>query len=445
MTTASQISVLLITQPWPYELNYAKKFELTFKRELEKLEWNGTILETFENFDKYVGAWSIWPLLGRLYSQTKETDWLLIAEPFSEVDWAALKSYTEGLDPETDVFQGKGLEDKEPVIIHHFFGFQGQEKPLKYPDFGAGVLISKIFFKKIAEVAGQHEKNDFTIDVKFELAKFIYDNIGTELEDSDRFCLSDGPQCIVRYRAPKYDATEDGCSNEITKENVFYAVKTYNGYHKTRVVYVKRTWGKETKYIEFFSDTDDYYVPTIDLKVPNTEIGHCGKTLAIIKHYLSHEEVKQAPWLVIADDDTLLSVSRIHRMLNCLPSTSKVILGERYGYGFDWDGLGGYDYPTGGSAFVISREAARHLAVSCECPQLDSPDDMIIGACARRLHIPILHSQAFHQAQRKEYDPRYIAKIPPISFHKFENIDPYSEYMDYLYEAEDAKTRHTEL
>lgn len=57
-------------------------------------------------------------------------------------------------------------------------------------------------------------------------------------------------------------------------------------------------------------------------------------------------------WLVVADDDTLLSVTNLHRMLNCLPSSEKLIVGERYGYGFTSDGRGGYDYPTGGAGSV---------------------------------------------------------------------------------------------
>lgn len=30
-------------------------------------------------------------------------------------------------------------------------------------------------------------------------------------------------------------------------------------------------------------------------------------------------------------------------------------------------------------SMVFSRAAARHLAESCSCPSIDSPDDMIIG------------------------------------------------------------------
>lgn len=39
------------------------------------------------------------------------------------------------------------------------------------------------------------------------------------------------------------------------------------------VVYIKRTWAKHPKFVEYFSDAEDPYVPTIDLGVPNTERG----------------------------------------------------------------------------------------------------------------------------------------------------------------------------
>ena len=38
---------------------------------------------------------------------------------------------------------------------------------------------------------------------------------------------------------------------------------------------VQKTWGKQTKHIEYYSEEADESIPTIDLGVPNTEGGEC--------------------------------------------------------------------------------------------------------------------------------------------------------------------------
>ncbi|KAI6199379.1 hypothetical protein M3Y96_00620800 [Aphelenchoides besseyi] len=395
---------------------------------------NGQALRTDRDFESSMGAWALWPILRKLANCAKNASWFFIAEPYVEVKWNEMIDFVSDKNPEDEVFVGRALVDKNPVIIHHFYGFQGSEKTILYPDFAAGVLLSKRTLERIAKVADQHDKSDFTIDAKHEFAKFIYDSTGIELVNSPRFCLmkneTDG--CITNYVAPTFE----GCEPEITNEDVFYAVKTFGGHHRSRVVYIKRTWTKQTKHVQFYSDQEDNYIPTIELDVPNVERGHCAKTLSIIKHFLEDEEVKHVPWLVIADDDTLLSVHRLQRLLSCVPSTGKIIVGERYAYGLDPDGIGGYDYPTGGAGMVFSRETARHLVAAY---------DMTIGSCARRLNVPVIHSAAFHQAQRRDYSPLYVQRIEPISFHKLEGIDPYQEYMDYLHVPESKEKVHTEL
>ncbi|KJH46298.1 hypothetical protein DICVIV_07641 [Dictyocaulus viviparus] len=112
----------------------------------------------------------------------------------------------------------------------------------------------------------------------------------------------------------------------------------------------------------------------------------------------------------------------------------QIIIGERYGYGFSASGFSGYDYPTGGSGIVFSNVAAQNIANNCECPTEDSPDDMIIGVCARQKDTVIIHNSAFHQARHIDYPEPYLRKVQPISFHKFEDIDPHSVYMMYLHE-----------
>ncbi|KAI6190220.1 hypothetical protein M3Y97_00093100 [Aphelenchoides bicaudatus] len=438
----TQIAALLITQQWPYELEHARKFEEQSVKELTALEVNHVIFKTHADFEKYIGAWGIWSILKKLSDRSQNASWILIAEPYTQVDWTKLLELTNTLNADEEHFLGRALYDKEPVIIHHYHGFQNSEKRLYYPDFAGGVLLSRGALKRISNAAPTHDKSDFTIDAKFEFAKFINDNTGIELKNVPEFCLlANETNCITKYEEPTYSTDELGCGDGISKEQVFYAVKTYSGFHKSRIVIVKRTWAHQTKFIEYFSDTVDVQVPTIDLKVPNAEQGHCAKTIAILKYFLKNEEFKHINWIVVADDDSLLNVDRLHKIINCLPT--RMILGERYGFGFEYDGVGGYDYPTGGSGFVMSRETARFIAYSCgDCSPVDL-DDMHIGRCARRLNIPILHSSAFHQAQRRAYNPLYIQRIQPISFHKFEDLDPYKEYLDYL--KTPNKPVHTEL
>jgi len=440
----TNFTALLITQQWDYELKHAEIFEDNFIEGLKDSGINPLILKTHKDFERYIGAWGIWSILRRLLEQSRNSEWILIAEPFTTVNWQKLLLMTNDLNSNDNHFFGRALHDEEPSIIHHYYGFQGSEKRLYYPDFAAGILLSRGALIKIAGSASNHEKSDFTIDAKHEFSKFVYDSTDIELTNVPEFCLlPEESNCITKYVEPKYSIDESGCGQGIEKENVFYAVKTFSGYHKSRVVYVKRTWARKTKFIEFFSDIEDRNLPSIDLGVNNTEKGHCQKTIEILKYFIKNEEFKHINWLVVADDDTLFNVYQLHKVINCLPTSTRLILGERYAYGFESDGFGGYDYPTGGSGFVMSRAAVGSLAYSCDCPKVDSPDDMIIGMCARRLNIPILHSAAFHQTQRLHYDPLYIKRIKPISFHKFEDIDPYTEYTDYL--LINKKESHTEL
>lgn len=92
-----------------------------------------------------------------------------------------------------------------------------------------------------------------------------------------------------------------------------------------------------------------------------------------------------------------LSVSRLARLTNCYPNTSSpLILGERYRFG-----LQGFNYPTGGAGILINKAALHILALECTCLRPDSPDDMIIGACADTLKIPLIHVPQLHQVSFK--------------------------------------------
>ena len=100
----------------------------------------------------------------------------------------------------------------------------------------------------------------------------------------------------------------------LTAGDVVVAVKTYRGFHSTRVPILKETLEKEiaryvvetaesghnreigvqiddavstgtTSILKYFSDLKDDSIPTQDLGVENTQRGHCAKTMAIMRYY----------------------------------------------------------------------------------------------------------------------------------------------------------------
>ncbi|VDO28646.1 unnamed protein product [Haemonchus placei] len=301
-----------------------------------------------------------------------------------------------------------------PTIIHHFFGHEERDMIL-YPDFATGFVLSDALLTGLAiamNTTAAKATDAFTIDPKHEL-------------------LFQETKCAV----------EPG----IKPQDIYVGVKTFSEYHTTRIPVIKRTWSASLPSIEYFSDLVNNVIPTIDSGIPNTEQGHCGKTFVILKRFVKLlDDGAKFSWLLISDDDTLISIPRLLRLLSCHDNSEKIIIGERYGYGFSSFGATGYDYPTGGAGMVFSPSAARTIVSKCACPSDDAPDDMIIGMCSMRFDVAIIHNAAFHQARPIDYAEEYIQRISPISFHKFDEIDPYEVYMEYLFEPPVAQ-RKTEL
>ncbi|XP_014677413.1 PREDICTED: beta-1,3-glucosyltransferase-like, partial [Priapulus caudatus] len=232
------------------------------------------------------------------------------------------------------------------------------------------------------------------------------------------------------------------CGPPASQDDVFFAVKTCEKFHTERVPVVQRTWGKHAKHIEIYSEKEDTSIPTVYLGVNNTERGHCAKTFAILRRALEQPLISKMQWLVIADDDTLLSVRRMLQLLACYDPRQAVALGERYAYGAT-AGFG-YDYLTGGSSMVFSITAVRQMLDSgrCMCPTPDTPDDMTIGMCLKSLGIPVTHSPYFHQARPEDYSEDMLSHQLPVSFHKHWMVDPYRVYDDWF---ADADVAHDEL
>ncbi|XP_037961043.1 beta-1,3-glucosyltransferase [Teleopsis dalmanni] len=241
----------------------------------------------------------------------------------------------------------------------------------------------------------------------------------------------------------------------VRRAEIYFAIKTCKRFHTERIPIIEATWGPFTVHKRYFSDVADANVPTISVGLPNVETGHCSKTLAILRFALKDierinlqvnevynsetmektEAMKSAiQWIFLCDDDTLLSVAGICEILGCFNPHDNIYLGERYGYRLYAED--GFNYITGGGGIALSLPVVRLILQHCTCPSATAPDDMILGSCLHSLQLSAIHTPRFHQARPNDYPPALLQIEPPISFHKFWQLDPYMVHSDWFATAD---------
>ncbi|KAF4525013.1 hypothetical protein B566_EDAN012120 [Ephemera danica] len=381
------------------------------------------------------GAWTVIPILPRLVAQHgHNSSWVIICEPRTRLELRLLVELLANYDSRTPMWIGHALYDREPTIIHHF-ALPDKHK-FQYPNFATGFAMTMALVRKLVSRLnnGDWPQIDFSIDVSHELSLFIWDEGGgPPLTHTKNICITPAPNCAL------YPMPFTPCGEPISIQSIYFAVKTCSKFHASRVPVVLKTWARHAEHLTLFTDSPDPSIPQLfNLGIPNTEQGHCSKTMGII-HYVADKFRKQENlhWLVLADDDTIFSVARIQSLLSCYESDASLLaLGERYGYRVRE--THGYSYITGGGGTVLSRDAVLRLAApgACDCPAPTAPDDMFMGLCLARLDIPIIHSPFFHQARPVDYAPEYLSAQHPVSFHKHWMIDPIKVYKKWFEEAD---------
>uniref|UniRef100_A0A3P9JPF9 Beta 3-glucosyltransferase b n=1 Tax=Oryzias latipes TaxID=8090 RepID=A0A3P9JPF9_ORYLA len=375
------------------------------------------------------GDWSILPALPGLFAaHGRSASWFFFMAEETAVILSALLVVLSRYPVQEEWFLGKRLHDNKASIIHHY-AFSEDPASFGYPDPAAGWAVSVPLCQRLSErVRHENLKSDFTIDLPHEIALYIWEGgNGPELTAVPEFCTQPSDNCATTFTTYLPD-----CGPPVSKSKVFVAVKTCEKFQSERVPVVKATWEKSAGLLEYYSDVIDASIPTVSLGVPNTDRGHCGKTFAIVRRFWSQAATK-ADWLLIVDDDTLISLPRLRRLLRCYDPEEAVSLGERYGFGLM---QGGYSYTTGGAGMVLSRTAvSRLLSSGCGCYSDDAPDDMVLGRCFTFLRVPIIHNPLFHQAQPEDYAEELSSLKHAISFHKHWNTDPVTIYRRWLHDT----------
>jgi len=400
------------------------KFRIETSAESSKKSIGG-IYDATKDLHRH-GSWTIFPLILSLSTKLKfhHVKWFVFIDIDSVVDLHVLENVL--MSHQGDHFVGYGLIDSSHTIIHHF----QEPGSLKYPNFPCGFALSGDLIQEVGFSLDQHGRmldwlpSDFSIDAQFELSKALSSRDPRHvLIHEPGFCIEKSENCAI------YPVKAKACSDQ--------SESTIEDLNRQTLFAIKNTL--------FASDVTDSNLGTVQLEgIENTERGHCLKTMAIIKHFHQTSASKGFKWLVIADDDTILSVYRLLDYLQCFNSDEDIHLGQRYGYRIAY-GSHGYDYITGGGAMIFSEAVVNKIvkSSSCKCNSKEAPDDMHLGACLSNLGISLVHSPRFHQARPEDYAEEFLKTNEPISFHKFWNTDPLKIYDTWFKSSDEENLQKT--
>ncbi|KAK0079869.1 hypothetical protein PV325_000715 [Microctonus aethiopoides] len=437
----SNIVVVVLSQHEGYHAAHAKLLKdkiieetLAFDQNLPKF-----VLTHEEHLN---GSWTYFPLIPILCSRFPKAEWFLFCSDNTAIKFQELVKLLDNYNASKEYWLGHALYDKDPTIIHHF---ADQPKKLKYPNVASGFAISNTLMKLLNNRLKIHgvPETDFSIDASYEFANYIFNKgNGTRLTHVPEFCGFFTANCVT------YPKGFHACTNSVSRGKIYVAVKTYDANHQSRIPIISKTWLKHVKNYGLFSNVEDKKLKNV-IVVPNTKLGHCAKTYAILQHVDKILQSQRIDWLVIADDDTIFSIARLTRLLTCYNPNNPVALGERYGFRVIHND--GYEYLTGGAGLVLSAPLVHRIVKSaaCKCPRSTTPDDMFIfGICLNKVGVRPTHSPLFHQARPIDYSMDYLSSQEPVSFHKFWMIDPIQVYEQWFKEADymlQSTWQHTEL
>ncbi|XP_049448346.1 beta-1,3-glucosyltransferase isoform X3 [Epinephelus fuscoguttatus] len=226
------------------------------------------VLLLLHELSQYEGDWSILPALPHLSATYSHlASWFFFIEEETSITLPVLLQVLSRYQAQEEWFLGKRLHDNEASIIHHY-AFSEDPTSFSYPDPAAGWALSTPLLKRLAKrIQHNHLKSDFTIDLKHEIALYIWEEgKGPKLTAVPEFCTESRDNC-----ATTFTTYLPNCGDPVPKEDVFVAVKTCHKFHSERVPVVRATWEKDAVFIEYYSDVADASIPTISLGVPNTE------------------------------------------------------------------------------------------------------------------------------------------------------------------------------
>jgi len=162
--------------------------------------------------------------------------------------------------------------------------------------------------------------------------------------------------------------------------------------HGTRGAMIMKTWGRKCTHIKFLTTKDDENIPALKIPVEE-EYNHIwGKTKYGFK--TAYEEYHdKVDWVMKADDDTYVIMENLRYLLSSLNSSDPVWVGCEFKM------LVKNGYMSGGSGYVLSKEAVKRFAVDSlpdpsKCKEsIHGAEDAEMGKCLENVGVVSVDSR----------------------------------------------------
>lgn len=384
------------------------------------------------------GLWSFKPWIHFLHEQLRTSKrrvagkqrWFVFLEATTAVDAVALGALLNEYDARESIYLGRALRDEESSILHSYA--DGPPYPLAHAGFAlSGGLLQRLGADLSSRPLGHGLHHPQQIEPVFELAQWVKD-LGIGLTDRrESFCIQQRPDCSTWVLQRDWHRATSG----LHAKDVVIAVKTVEKFHSSRLQHIQHFWAAQSPSEVLYLSNANYdgvvgatvvdlspeFGSAVDPKIESTKqgSGHCAKMEALLKYLSRHRPGRR--WYVVTDDDTLLNVPRLLKVLNSHNDSQAVYLGERYGWAHR-EKYPGTNYITTGGGMALSGPALKLLQAcsACTCRSPNAPDDMTLGSWFAGLDVEPTHEEGFHQAEPHNYHPDVLASADPaVSFHRF--------------------------
>ncbi|XP_041355376.1 glycoprotein-N-acetylgalactosamine 3-beta-galactosyltransferase 1-B-like [Gigantopelta aegis] len=156
-----------------------------------------------------------------------------------------------------------------------------------------------------------------------------------------------------------------------------------------RVKHVLRTWGRRCNKLVIISSKANATYGAVAINVTEGRNQLTQKTLGGF-HYVYKHHFDDADWFLKTDDDTYVIMENLRYMLSEQDPKEPVYFGHHF------NSIGTFPYSSGGSGFVVSKEALRRFGREADsskvCRQTGSAGDEAFGQCMGKLGVKLKNS-----------------------------------------------------